>query len=45
MNTTSFEVTEKFQSESEKERKENFCRIIEQYIVEKWEQHTDSPIL
>lgn len=41
MNTTSFEVTEKFQSESKKERKENFCRIIEQYIGEKLEHPTD----
>ena len=41
MNTTSFEVTEKFQSESENERKENFCRIIEQYISEKLEHTTD----
>ena len=41
MNTTSFEVTEKFQSESEKERKENFYRIIEQYISEKLEHPTD----
>ena len=41
MNTTSFEVSEKFQSESEKERKENFCRIIEHYISEKLEHPTD----
>ena len=41
MNTTSFEVSEKFQSESEKERKENFCRIIEHYFSEKLEHPTD----
>lgn len=43
MNTTSFEVTEIFRSESEEERRQNLQCILEQYLAARPEPDADTP--